>query len=233
MRTGRQILKRGFTLVETVVTVGIIGALAAVVYPQVVRQFDTADPARLQNDMKNLQTAIETYHTNVRGTYPGDLEDLANQITIADSSLGTATTLSVFNGTSQTPLWTGPYVDFALVEDGLDATRPTGFGAKIQDTFVCYNSLDNTRGVSAGTSATTTVNNNACPAGAGQRFLAIQLTGLASLVTDANFVALNDRFDGVGEVSPGVNGRVRFGGSTTGSPALTTNVVYFLTIPLN
>ena len=46
MRTGFTRSKRGFTLVETVVTVGIVAALAAVVYPTVVKQFDAADPTR-------------------------------------------------------------------------------------------------------------------------------------------------------------------------------------------
>jgi prepilin-type N-terminal cleavage/methylation domain-containing protein len=218
--------KKGFTLIETVTTVGIIAVMAAVVIPQVTRQFDSADPTRLQEDLKSLQTAIETFHVNVRGTFPGDLDDLANQITNGDSTLTTGTTLPVFISTAQTNLWQGPYVDFSLVEAPSDATRPTGYGAKLQDSFVCYNSADDTHGTSAGV-ATGALNDAACPANAGQKFLTIQITGLATAVTDANFVALNDRFDGVGELNPGTSGRVRFG--TVGS----NKVVYFLSLPMN
>src|SRR5215210_7519942 len=114
MRTGR--MKRGFTLIETVVTVGIIAAMAAVVIPQVAKQFDAADPTRVQNDLKNLQTAIEAFSVNVR-TVPGDLDDLANQIAITvDSSLSTATTGMPVITATQAGLWNGPYVDFAILE---------------------------------------------------------------------------------------------------------------------
>ena len=76
MRMGRKFLKRGFTLIETVVTVGIIATMAAVVIPQISKQFDAADPTRLQNDLKNLQSAVETFNVNVK-VMPGDIDDLA------------------------------------------------------------------------------------------------------------------------------------------------------------
>src|SRR5688572_2935671 len=108
MRTGR--MKRGFTLIETVVTVGIVAAMAAVVIPQVARQFDAADPTRIQNDLKNIQTAIETFSVNVK-QLPGDIDDLANFPTDAgDSTLTTATTITDFTST-EVALWQGPYLD--------------------------------------------------------------------------------------------------------------------------
>jgi prepilin-type N-terminal cleavage/methylation domain-containing protein len=230
MRMGFSNRKRGFTLVETIVSVGIVAALAAVVYPAVVKQFDSADPARIQQDLKNLQTAIETFNVNLR-IPPTDLDDLANAITsTTDSSFGAgATSTSVFLA-SQVLLWKGPYVDFALLDDitgTAETTRPTAFGATLQDSFVCYNSVANTHGNSFGTGT----GGPECAVAVGQKFLAIQITGLAALVTDANFISLNALFDGVGEVSPGANGRIRFGAS--GSNGLTVNVVYFLAIPLS
>src|SRR5438552_7816525 len=83
MRTAERSKKRGFTLVETVVTVGIIAALAAVVYPTVVKQFDSADPTRVAEDLGNVRTGIETFSINVRPLQPKDVEDLANLITNA------------------------------------------------------------------------------------------------------------------------------------------------------
>lgn len=233
MLMGRQSRRRGFTLIETVVTVGIVASLAAVVYPQVVRQFDAADPTRLQNDLKNLQTAIETFNVNLGGTLPGDLEDLTNQIEITnDSTLTTVVTgIPTFTGT-QTPQWQGPYVDFALLESATDANRITGFNARMQDSFVCYNSVDNQHGVSAGTSATTTVDNVGCPNTAGQKFLAIQMTGITCVATDPTFLALNERFDGVGETTPMANGRVRCQ-ATGGTKATNKDVAYFLALPIS
>ncbi len=226
--------KRGFTLIETVVTVGIVAAMAAVVYPQVVKQFDAADPTRIQNDFKNIQTAIETFSVNVSGALPGDLEDLANQIVITnDSSLTTAATgLPTFTA-AQAALWNGPYVDFAILEGGATETsRPTGFGALLQDSFVCYNSLSNENGVSAGTSATTAADNVACPAGAGQKFLALQITGVTCLAADPVFLGINEKFDGLNETAPTTNGRVRCVVSGAGTKATDVDVVYFLAVPL-
>lgn len=230
--------KRGFTLMETVVTVGIVAALAAVVYPQVVRQFDTADPTRLQNDLKNLQTAIESFTVNLSGTAPGDLEDLANEILATDSALTTATTLPVF-GSTQLTQWSGPYVDFSILEGGTTETyRETGFAAKIQDTFVCYSVGDspNQHGVSAATSATTTANNNACPSTAtGQKYVALQITGITCSASDANFLAVNELFDGAAETGQTTNGRVRCktnGATAGGAVTVNKDVMYFLAVPL-
>jgi prepilin-type N-terminal cleavage/methylation domain-containing protein len=70
MRKAPQNRRRGFTLVETVVTVGIVAALAAVVYPTVVKQFDSADPAKTAEDLNNITTAIEVFGVNVRPQQP-------------------------------------------------------------------------------------------------------------------------------------------------------------------
>lgn len=232
--------KRGFTLMETVVTVGIVAALAAVVYPQVVKQFDAADPTRLQNDLKSLQTAIESFTVNLSGTSPGDLDDLSNAILVTDSALAEASTLPVFTAT-QVSQWNGPYVDFSILEAGTTTSetyRETGYAAKIQDTFVCYSVGDtpNQHGVSAGTSATGTVNNNACPSTAtGQKYVAIQITGITCSATDANYLALNELFDGASETGPTTNGRVRCkvsGSVSGGTTTVNKDVVHFLAVPL-
>jgi len=223
--------RRGFTLIETVVTVGIVATLAAVVVPQVVKQFDAADPTRLQNDLKGLQTAIETFNVNTK-TYPSDLDDLANAITTADSALGVATTLPVYLS-SQTTFWKGPYVDFSVIEAALpqEFRKTTGFGATILDSFVCYASGNNEHGVSAEVEGAAAANDAACPGtGSGQKFLAIQITGLAAAATDANFLALNALFDGANEATPATTGRVRFE-ADVGTANI--DVVYFLVIPIS
>src|SRR5688572_9859014 len=145
MRTGRVMRKRGFTLIETVVTVGIVAAMAAVVIPQVAKQFDTADPTRIQNDLKNLQTAMETYFVNVK-ELPADIDDLSNPlIATQDTIIGSATTVSV--NTAVASLWKGPYVDLAVPLDAdFDAAFTTGYGARIVEGFVCYNSTNNEHG---------------------------------------------------------------------------------------
>jgi prepilin-type N-terminal cleavage/methylation domain-containing protein len=131
MRTGR--MKRGFTLIETVVTVGIVAAMAAVVIPQVAKQFDAADPTRVQNDLKNIQTAIETFFVNVK-TMPGDIDDLANLIDgggNTDTSLTVAISALPIFTSSQDELWNGPYVDQSITQSDPDDEITTGYGAKM------------------------------------------------------------------------------------------------------
>lgn len=238
MRTGRT--KRGFTLIETVVTVGIVAAMAAVVIPQVARQFDAADPTRVQNDLKNIQTAIEAFNVNVK-MMPGDLDDLANTIVAAsgvDSTL-TSTAAPVFT-TTQEPLWNGPYIDVSIVENGTaESSVQTGYGARILDGFVCYG---NSLGVTAGNNQHgTTLGSGASPdptcesSTLGQRFLAIQITGVeCDESAGAIFVSINEMFDGVGEAAPSTSGRVRCAADATGPTRQTDkDIVYFLAVPLS
>ena len=237
MRTGR--MKRGFTLIETVVTVGIVAAMAAVVIPQVAKQFDAADPTRIQNDLKNIQTAIETFNVNVR-TLPGDLDDLANLIDASSATTGTDSALSsgtalVGFASSENTLWQGPYLDQSIVQASPDDSITTAFGARIQDNFVCYASGNDSHGVSKATASASVNNGAACAAGTGQKFLAIQVTGVAcSTSANTTFMAINELFDGVNEGSADVSGRVRClpSGDTDGPSPLTTAVVYFLAVPI-
>jgi prepilin-type N-terminal cleavage/methylation domain-containing protein len=226
MRTGR--MKRGFTLIETVVTVGIVAAMAAVVIPQVAKQFDAADPTRVQNDLKNLQTAVETFNVNVK-QLPGDLDDLVNPIVAGDFSSAThdtsfATTglVAVYGNAS---LWQGPYMDFSTTTG---ATLETGFGAAVLDDFVCY--------IASGTGANTagdalTGNKQGCTGNdaTSRMFLAVRLTGLGT-TTDDRFIALNDLFDGTSAAEVAARatlGRVRL------LTVATVPTVFFLITPLN
>jgi len=236
MRKGPMNRKRGFTLVETVVAVGIVAALAAVVYPAVVKQFESADPTRLQQDLSNIAVGIETFNVNNRAM-PGDLDDLANQISTTagatDSTLLPATTATEF---SVINLWRGPYISATISDDSdTDHLLPTGFGANIVDSFVCYDSFDNEHGVSQATAATATANDVSCPSAPTQGFLAIQIVGIAcSTTAGSTFMQINELFDGTNEVAgaEGITGRIRCT-TTGGSKTTDVNVVYFLAVPIS
>ena len=239
MRTGR--MKRGFTLIETVVTVGIVAAMAAVVIPQVAKQFDAADPTRVQNDLKNLQTAMETYFVNTR-VLPADLDDLANQLNTGaepDSTFGTAITISEL-GTSTPALWKGPYIDLAIAVDaGTDQLVPTGFGATIVESFVCYNASNQEKGISEATGGPA-ADDQACPTVVDgslgeQGFVAVQIIGISCDGTAGSiFMAINELFDGV-ETSGNapVQGRIRCQLASATTKDNDVDVVYFLAVPLS
>jgi type IV pilus assembly protein PilE len=57
---------KGFTLIEVLVTVVVIGVLAAVVIPAVTAQVTAGDSARVINDLNNIRTGIENFDIAVR-----------------------------------------------------------------------------------------------------------------------------------------------------------------------
>ena len=61
--------EHGFTLIEIMVVVVIIGLLLTVVASNVTKRLQTAEHVKSQADIKGLETAIETYRLD-NGLYP-------------------------------------------------------------------------------------------------------------------------------------------------------------------
>jgi general secretion pathway protein G len=68
-RIARSARHRGFTLIEIMVVVVIIGLLAAVIVPQVVDKVDQARVAKAQQDITSLETALTMYRLD-NSKYP-------------------------------------------------------------------------------------------------------------------------------------------------------------------
>ena len=74
LETRRQ--RRGFTLAELMVVIVIIGLLATLVVPNVVRKLFVANATKAKADIASIARAIDDYAVENNGRYPESLEVL-------------------------------------------------------------------------------------------------------------------------------------------------------------
>lgn len=211
-----------FTLVEMVVTVGMIAVLAAFVVPSVLRRADSADPVKVAHDLNSIGTAIQNFAADVKGALPGDIEDLTapiqvnascNALNPCDSTVTHAETYTQ----QQVLLWKGPYLA-ASIAPRPSATIRTGFTADVQNVLLRYDAVTGVPEL--------------CPAPSGTTFQCagfVETNPLFVAVTVVNLtreqaLQVNAIIDGPNELQPDLEGRFRF--TSTGSPA------HFLAAPI-
>jgi len=67
----------GFTLVELLIVVAVIGLVAAIAVPVLARAREAAGDSAAKADLRTAMTAIEQYVNNNPGTFPTTVADLA------------------------------------------------------------------------------------------------------------------------------------------------------------
>jgi len=85
----------GFTMIELLIVIVILGLLASLVAPKFFSQLDTAERGVAAAQMNAFETALDTYRLDM-GSYPAKLEDLRQ---------------------SEKPRWDGPYLPKAIPLD--------------------------------------------------------------------------------------------------------------------
>jgi type IV pilus assembly protein PilA len=128
----------GFTLVELLVVMLILGLLAAIAIPSFFNQRDKAKDADAKASVRTAQTAMETYATQEGGAYTGvadtDLVAIEETLTGADLSLPAAATDDTY--TVQVESETGNLFQISRESSGVTTldcgntagVPPTGFG---------------------------------------------------------------------------------------------------------
>jgi type II secretory pathway pseudopilin PulG len=129
--------RAAFTLVETIVTLGLLAVLAAFVVPTVVQKAGAGDPVKVVSDLTAVRTGLETFQTDVGGV-PNQLRMLIVQPTVANHFVDSVTVLKAGNAVA----WNGPYVNAeigALPQDSLS----TGYRSYIYNQITRYDGASN------------------------------------------------------------------------------------------
>ncbi len=101
----RASVRRGYTLVEIMVVVSIIGVLLAVASPNLVRQAQRARENALRSNLMIVRTAVITFMQDT-GAFPNSLADLTAVTAPANGTTpGTGASLPIIAAD-----WRGPYL---------------------------------------------------------------------------------------------------------------------------
>jgi prepilin-type N-terminal cleavage/methylation domain-containing protein len=203
-----RLARNGFTLVETVVTVGLLAVLAAFVVPSVIRKADSADPVKVANDLNAISTALQTFTSDMKGLMPGDIQDLTqpvlvNSVCNAVSPCDSTITHRSAYTASEAVLWRGPYLT-ASVERNPNALLRSGYVADFSNTLVRFDAIN---GVPewCQLSSGGAVSCNGFIA-TNPLFVAVKVTGL----NRQQAIQINSIIDGANELNSGAEGRFRF-----------------------
>lgn len=224
----RNASRSGFTLIETVVTVGLLAVLAAFVVPSVLKKADAADPVKVANDLNSISSAIETFASDVKGALPGDLEDLTDPL-LTNASCNsfnpcdsTVTHQDIFT-VQQARLWRGPYLA-ASISALPTAMLRSGYVAEIHNTLLRFDALSGVPEFC--TSVGTALVPCAGFVSTNPLFVAVRVDSLNL----AQALLVNQIIDGPNETQPGLQGRFRF--PTPTSQTALASPAYFLAAPV-
>lgn len=208
--------RTGFTLTETIVTVGLLAVIASFVIPTVIQKAGAGDPVKVQNDVGAIQTALETFATDSKAGFPHQISALTTKPIAGTTRLIDSTAVTV----NQVAAWNGPYLGAtvsAIVGDSL----PTGFTAFVMNFLDRYDAVSNVPEHNAAGAL------NGAFSAANTMFVGVQIHGL----TPGQARTLNGLIDGSSDPNQldgsNTTGRLRFS-----APAGGLVIAYYLSVPI-
>jgi type II secretory pathway pseudopilin PulG len=129
--------RAAFTLVETIVTLGLLAVLAAFVVPTVVQKAGAGDPVKVVSDLGSIRTGFETFQTDIGGV-PNQLHMLLVQPTVANHFVDSVTVLKQ----GQAVAWNGPYLNAEIGNLPADSIG-TGYRAYIHNHVTRFDATTN------------------------------------------------------------------------------------------
>ncbi|MDB4876515.1 MAG: Type secretion system protein [Gemmatimonadetes bacterium] len=212
--------RAGFTLIETIVTVGLISVLAAFVIPTVIQKASAADPVKVQNDLNAIRQGMETFAGDVKAGFPNQVRVLTSVPLTTNHLIDSTTLISA----GQILIWNGPYLASTIGTNPMDSLA-TGYSGYIMNHIQRYDIINNAGEFYGGAGPTHFSANSTL-------FASLRIDGLTALQA----AIINAMIDGVDDVNVG-SGLLHAGANASGrfrfDPPVNGNVTaYFLASPI-